>query len=99
MVEQTSSVSAPEHTQDTVPLLSALANWVTPRELYGDRLRLQSLIKANNALCDTVKASQYEEAIIDSLKSDWAKYKPLVIVGPSGAGKVSYEVLYSNRVL
>jgi|LauGreDrversion4_2_1035121.scaffolds.fasta_scaffold434398_1 hypothetical protein len=68
----------------TVPLLSALSNSVSGDKPVSDLKRLEFLIKVNQALASGVEGpAAFEEA----LKTQWKEYKPLVIVGPSGAGK------------
>jgi guanylate kinase len=45
---------------------------------------LKFLIKVNQALASGIDGAA---AFDDSIKAQWQEYKPLVIVGPSGAGK------------
>ena len=71
-------------TPSTVPILSALNPAVLGTEPVGDTDRLKFLIKVNQALSSGVQGA---EAFDVALKTDWQEYKPLVIVGPSGAGK------------
>ena len=67
-----------------VPILSSLNPAILGTQPVGDIERLKFLIKVNQALSSGVQGS---EAFDGALKTQWQEYKPLVIVGPSGAGK------------
>ena len=92
MVEAASSTSTSTVTSDTVftqltvPLLSGLSSQFLGTQIPEDRASLITLLKLNHILCAT-SAPINSDGITSEMKEAWAKYRPLVIVGPSGAGK------------
>ncbi len=83
-MEATAVTNETIFTHQTVPLLSALNSGVLGDKQLVDTDRFKFLIKVNQALASGVEgAAAFDEA----LKAQWQEYKPLVIVGPSGAGK------------
>lgn len=65
-------------------LLSALTQPATNDLDFANRERFQFLIKANQALA---KVGATADTLKAELDGAWQRYKPLVVVGPSGAGK------------
>ena len=89
MVELQGTTKSEEvYTPEKVSLLSAMHSHITATSV-SDRKKIQFLIRANQALTKltTLTGQSSENVFSDELKNDWAEYKPLVIVGPSGAGK------------
>lgn len=75
------------YTQATVPLLSRV---VISQEELDNPKRLAFLIKLNNGLSimPMFQDEQINSDFQSFIKEEPLNYKPLVIVGPSGAGKV-----------
>jgi len=84
-----SSIVESPFTHETVPLLSALSHKVLGDHPVADQEKLKFLMKVNQALI----SEKISEDFGVKIKEEWALYKPLVVVGPSGAGKVDISCL------
>lgn len=73
------------HSQKSVPLFSALSLPIST----NDKNTLQFLIKLNHSLVKGLSThdGKIEDIIQSAMKEEQRAYKPLVVVGPSGAGK------------
>ena len=84
-------------TPDNLNLLSALSNQALPSDLLADGGKLRFYIKLNQALTEAsfsgATAADTQRLLSSSLEKQTVQddgislYKPLVVVGPSGAGK------------